>query len=253
MIKRFISAALAAFLLFPLLGLAVFAAGPEDMAGIGITELSDTDTDSLFDFGDLSGLLALFILMSMLGLGEAAEESPARSANPALPPGTGTVIDFNTDPCGRLFYTIKTPCEHVFYLVIDTNSTTNNVYFLNAVTIDDLLPLAVRPLPPQNNGTLNPPPNTPGGTQPGEAPPLREQSQGGGNMGTIILIVAVAVVGGGAGWYIKVYRPKQQGASSISEYDPSLDEEWGEGVDEDIEDIGEDITWDKDEENEDGA
>ena len=40
------------------------------------------------------------------------------------------------------FYTITTADESVFYLVIDKQKTSENVYFLNTVTTDDLLPLA---------------------------------------------------------------------------------------------------------------
>ena len=61
---------------------------------------------------------------------------------PFTPDGTGTVVDNATDEDGKEFYTITTADESVFYLVIDKQKTSENVYFLNTVTTDDLLPLA---------------------------------------------------------------------------------------------------------------
>lgn len=50
-----------------------------------------------------------------------------------------------------------------------------------------------------------------------EPTPEPEPEQTGGNTGTLLLILAVALVAGGAGWYFKVYRPKQQRASETEE------------------------------------
>ena len=157
---------------------------------------------------------------------------------PPLPHGAATVINYNTDPNGRLFYTIMTPDEHVFYLVIDKSSNTDNVYFLNAVTVADLLALAEAPEQMQS-GTVTPPTtttNTP--EQPTETPPPTQQPQSGNNTGMYIIIGILVIIGGGAGWYFKIYRPKQQGMSSGEEYDPSLneyendyDDDWGEASD----------------------
>ena len=52
------------------------------------------------------------------------------------------MVDNATDEDGKEFFTITTPSENVFYLVIDRQRTENNVYFLNAVTEKDLLALA---------------------------------------------------------------------------------------------------------------
>ena len=57
------------------------------------------------------------------------------------PDGTGTVVDNATDQDGKEFYTITTPDENVFFLVIDKQKSADNVYFLNVVTENDLLPL----------------------------------------------------------------------------------------------------------------
>lgn len=78
---------------------------------------------------------------------EPAEETtpPATTettAKPFTPDGTGTVVDNATDKDGKEFFTITTPNENVFYLIIDRQRTEENVYFLNAVTEKDLLALA---------------------------------------------------------------------------------------------------------------
>lgn len=73
--------------------------------------------------------------------------TPVPTPTPVLTPpgGTGTVVE-HTDEEGKEFYTIMTADENVFYLVIDRQRETENVYFLNAVTEADLLPLAELPV-----------------------------------------------------------------------------------------------------------
>ena len=61
---------------------------------------------------------------------------------PLTPDGQATVVDDVTDGDGKEFYTIVTPAENTFYLVIDKQRDSDNVYFLNAVTESDLLALA---------------------------------------------------------------------------------------------------------------
>jgi len=61
---------------------------------------------------------------------------------PFTPDGTGTVVDNATNGDGKEFYTIMTEDESVFHLIIDRQRNTQNVYFLNAVTEEDLMALA---------------------------------------------------------------------------------------------------------------
>ena len=153
---------------------------------------------------------------------EPAEEPPAQeettTAKPFTPEGTGTVVDNATDGDGKEFYTIQTPDEHVFYLVIDKQRTSENVYFLDAVTEKDLLSLAQAEKEPE---TVEPEPEpTPTPQEPTDKPepaPEPEPAKGNSPAGTILLVLAVALIGGGAGWYFKIYRPKHQA--------PDLDEE----------------------------
>lgn len=51
--------------------------------------------------------------------------------------GTGTVVDYTfTD--SKIFYTIKTEDDKIFYLVIDRNKTENNAYFLREINEDEM-------------------------------------------------------------------------------------------------------------------
>jgi len=235
-----IAAALAAFFMFPIFGLTVFAADPEEITTEEAEDIPEIEINS----DDMSMLADLFLLFGM----------DSGADNSALPPGTGTVIDYSTDPDGRLFYTITTPGEHVFYLIIDKNSSTNNVYFLNAVTIADLAALAEMPAQGQNgagttltpNATDNPEPTT-------ETPsPVERDPKQNSSMGMYIIIGILVIMGGGAGWYFKIYRPKQERMANGDEYDPSMNEtendyaaDWGDDSDDSGE--GEDSPpWDED-------
>lgn len=164
--------------------------------------------------------------------GETTDSTP----NPFTPDGSATVVDNATDGDGKEFYTIQTPNENVFYLVIDKQRTGENVYFLNAVTEQDLMALAAtdaKTETPEPEATPDPAPEA---TPEPEPTPAPEQKPGGGSMGTILLVLAVVVIGGGAGWYFKIYRPKH----GI----PELDEDDNEFEDEDG---GELPPWDEDE------
>ena len=249
--KRFMTAALAVFFMLSLFTLTAYAAEldateelTEEMIII-IAEESPAIDDIPEDTEDITDISET----------PSTEEEPEAAELPALPPGTGTIIDFNTDPDGRLFYTIMTPDEQVFYLVIDKNRSADNVYFLNAVTVSDLAALAEIPLPTQNSTATTPP--TGESEQPTEKPPTAERKQSGGNMGMYIIIGILVIAGGGAGWYFKIYRPKQQSSASVDEYDPSMDEQendytadWGDDTDEN--EAYDPPPWSGDEENSDG-
>lgn len=182
-----------------------------------------------------------------------AQETPApedtTTAKPFTPEGTGTVIDEATDQDGKEFYTIQTPSENVFYLVIDRQRTTENVYFLNAVTERDLMALAEsagEPVTVEPEATPAPEPDPAPTPEPEPAP-----KQGGGPLGTVLLVVAVVVLGGGAGWYFKIYRPKHQ-APDLDEQDMLDYEPEGPGDGETEADEGDGPPWEDGDGEEDG-
>ena len=164
---------------------------------------------------------------------------------PFTPPGTGTVIDNATDKDGKEFYTITTPDESVFYLVIDKQRSTENVYFLNAVTITDLMALAEKPETPQSGiVAYQPTPIEIEPETPDEAPPPPEQGQVGGNKGLLFFVIAIVIIGGGAGWYFKIYKPKQQRGIMEEDVDYTADGTDIYGDDQDDEQTGDDaVPW----------
>ena len=165
---------------------------------------------------------------------------PEPEPNPFTPDGQGTMVDNATDQDGKEFFTIMAADESVFYLVIDRQRETENVYFLNAVTVADLMALA-EPSPEAVPEPL-PEPEPEPATEPEPEP---EKS---GGAGTLLLVLAVLALGGGAGWYFKIYRPKQQAAAPSEDFEEAVEygEDYGGGEYDDL------PPWDEEEEKEDG-
>ena len=165
---------------------------------------------------------------------------PVTSSNPFTPDGQASVTDNATSHDEKEFFTFTTPSGNVFFLVVDRQRGSDNVYFLNAVTEQDLMTLAEQAGAeittvggggiPVSTTPQNPQTQEPSETEPVETdPPVADN--GGGNGAMIFLLVAV-VIGGAVGYYIKIVRPKQQGNG---DYDDE---------DEDEEDIGEEMEFD---------
>jgi hypothetical protein len=143
------------------------------------------------------------------------------------PEGTGSVLDTATDRDGKEFYTITTEAGNVFYLVIDRQRSDGGVYFLNAVTENDLAALAEST--DEGEGIFG------GGeeaTEPQEPAPEDEpapapekepepEKGGGASTGAIAFALIAAAILGVAAYYVKIVRPKRQAAD-----DDGSDEEW---------------------------
>ena len=143
------------------------------------------------------------------------------------PAGTGTVVDTSDSSRQTEFFTIMTPEGNTFYLVIDRRHGQENVFFLNAVTEADLFALTgiSRPAQPQNPAMPN------DGNQSSIVLPNGEYDTSGtptdndnsGLTGHFIVLGVAVVLFAVAGWYFKVYKPKQQPKNR-----PSYDEEYEE-------------------------
>lgn len=172
--------------------------------------------------------------------GTSSQPVTERDPNPLTPDGQATVVDNATDEDGKEFYTIVTPAENTFYLVIDKQRDSDNVYFLNAVTESDLLALAEK-----DDGTGGTPEAAipepekcsckelcePGAVNtdcpvckldlsgcegkapeapPADGEPEAQKSAKENNTGAVVLAVLVALAAGGAGYYFKVLKPKKE-------------------------------------------
>jgi hypothetical protein len=167
--------------------------------------------------------------------GESAAEDatmPEGGGNPLTPDGTGTVLDNATDGDGKEFFTAETPDGNVFYIIVDRERESDNVYLLNSVNEDDLASLA-KPgdgKPVSAVPTQEPPPTAEQPAEPTPTPEPEPEKGGAGNTGTIAFIVITAVLFGGAAYYFKIVRPKKDGASD-SGYDDSDDFDDDENLD----------------------
>ena len=198
------------------------------------------------------------------------EETPA--PEPTIEPGEGfseegklvtrdLLYDEHTN---KQFITVQTSGGNTFYIVIDYDKPVDEegeqyeTYFLNVVDEADLLAAAEAAGVEQAvcscsekcaAGAVNtdcavcsvniskcvgiePEP-----TETEEPAPEEAEPETGGNAGMLLAVLAVALVGGGAAFYFKVLRPKQQQAGEP-------EDDYGEEADED-----DGPPWDEDEEN----
>ena len=155
-------------------------------------------------------LCAALLAVPAYAQSNETEAAPAEKvSNPFTPNGTGTVVDEATDEDGKEFYTITTPEENVFFLIIDKQRDTENVYFLNAVTESDLLALAEKD---SDTAVPEPPVTAEPVPQPAEpeTPEKPEQPQKSSSPFTLVLIGAAVLAAGGLGYYFKIYKPKHE-------------------------------------------
>lgn len=147
--------------------------------------------------------------------GKITESVVPSQPHPFTPEGTGTTVDNTTESDGKEFFTITTPDKNVFYLIIDRQRQSENVYFLNAVTEDDLRSLTKKG---NTNSDVSavPAPQITSKPETIPEPGPKSQPEKGSNS-TLIFVLLAVVAAGGTGYYFKIYKPKHQAANSDEE------------------------------------
>ena len=190
------------------------------------------------------------------GSGNSQESASSIPEGAFTPDGIGTVLDEATGEDGdKQFYTITTEDGNVFYLIVDGKRDSQNVYFLNAVTESDLMALAEKDsensassIPsaevctctekcvagevdtacPVCRNDLKGCTGKEAGPSEAEEPAEPDKPEKGGSVGTVLFIVIALLAVCGAGYYVKIVRPKQQ-----MEDEEFEDDGYGEGFDSD--------------------
>ena len=212
-----------------------FAQGTHVFLTDGMLENTDGDKGTATNSADKSGSSTPAVEpASASGSNDAEPDTTPRSPAALTPDGQGSVVDDVTDTGSKEFFTISTKDDNTFYLVIDRERDSENVYLLDTVKESDLLSLAEKDAGQDTPGvSAIPEPEpvctcldkcAPGevntacpvcvlslkdctGRAPAAAPEPDPEPEKGSNTVVILAVIAVLAVGG-AGYYLKIYKPK---------------------------------------------
>jgi len=160
--------------------------------------------------------------------------------------GTGSITDSSTQTdvnTGKQFVTVQTKSGKIFYLIIDHDKSTDNVFLLTEVTENDLLNFVEGDGTNDGTAAAN---NTAGGnntetqngigqqepddtdtTQPATTP----EPETSGSSGLILAVILVIGIGGAAFYFFKVKKRKSDPLGSADDFDLD-DEEYTDDLDE---------------------
>ena len=173
---------------------------------------------------------------------------PPDTGKPFTPPGAGSVVDNAADGDGKEFFTINSADGSVFYMIVDRQRGGDNVYFLNSVTLSDLVAIAEKngqplslnaaneaenaagtpeppPPTPKPAPTPTPPPPTPEPTPaPAETTPESAETTPklalpGKSTGEYVLIGVIVLAVGGAGYYFVIVKGKKANSAGGDDED----------------------------------
>jgi len=162
------------------------------------------------------------------------EPAKENNKNAFTPAGTGEVMDNAKDGDGKEFFTIKTKSDNVFYLIVDRQRESDNVYLLNAVSESDLVALAEKG--EDTSISAVPEPEITEQTESAaETEEAKTSSAPGSNLSAVVLIFIAVIIVGGVGYYIKIYKPKHSDSSVSHDEDFDGEDSEYEASDEDFE------------------
>jgi hypothetical protein len=137
--------------------------------------------------------------------------------------GTGTVID-NIENGSKHFYTITTDAGNVFYLIVDLDKESNNVYFLDTTKERDLLALAEKAEEEEGVTVIKEEPvaqvETPAPEPEPEPEPEPQPKKS--NMSLWIILGLTAIAGIGVYVYYGIIKPKKD-ADEAEEFEENSD------------------------------
>ena len=161
----------------------------------------------------------VFLTPLMAYADDEIDELVSAAPTPFSPDGQATVVDLIYEGDSKVFYTFKTPAGNVFHLVIDHQRNTDNVYFLNAVTEEDLLALTGDHNKKENASESAIPSQPPVAVEPvseekNEKPDSivkdNKVKKSQNNKGMVVFVVISVLTVGAMGYYLKIIRPRQQ-------------------------------------------
>ena len=141
---------------------------------------------------------------------------PVDSINPAalLPDGTANVVDYAVSESGKEFYIIQTANGNPFYLVLDKDRESNNVYLLSPVDEGDLSDFVK-----QNELTQEPVEPAPVPPEPDQPTTPDDPMPSGVSYGSWASLAVIVVAGVGAWYYRNKVKPKREQAKQQKKLD----------------------------------
>lgn len=147
-------------------------------------------------------------------LGKKDYSSILGNSSAAAEPGEGTMHDRTvtdgSDDGEKVFYTVTTAEGDTFYMVIDKNQNTDNVYLLNTVTRSDLTALAVDDKEEQEEKKEEDNLLTALQGEKETDTPVRTDSSEDSGISPKFIVLIIALIIGGAYYYLKIYKNKKE-------------------------------------------